>query len=170
MTYHTILKLADHALSKIVRYVILSSLRPELDGQDPFQISGLLCQTRKTPTLEGAFVEWQRDIPYGPRNVSTILPCSGRYSGQRQTLEGYISKDIYIPYPIQKSRKRIYPYPFFEWDMLKDIYPYFRDLHIFISYPILYPFFSTNLNFAAFFFLLHNVVFVYTCCGEFSFG
>jgi hypothetical protein len=39
----------------------------------------------------------------------------------RQTLEGYISKDIYIPYPIQKSRKRICPYPFFEWDMLKDI-------------------------------------------------
>jgi hypothetical protein len=51
-------------------------------------------------------------------------------------LEGYISKDIYIPYPIQKSRKRIFPYPFFEWDMLKDIYPYFRDLQIFISYPI----------------------------------
>jgi hypothetical protein len=38
-----------------------------------------------------------------------------------QTLEGYISKDIYIPYPIQKSLKRIFPYPFFEWDMLKDI-------------------------------------------------
>jgi hypothetical protein len=38
-----------------------------------------------------------------------------------QTLEGYISKDIYISYPIQKSRKRIFPYPFFEWDMLKDI-------------------------------------------------
>jgi hypothetical protein len=38
-----------------------------------------------------------------------------------QTLEGYISKYIYIPYPIQKSRKRICPYPFFEWDMLKDI-------------------------------------------------
>jgi hypothetical protein len=36
-------------------------------------------------------------------------------------LEGYISKDIYIPYPIQKSRKRIFPSPFFEWDMLKDI-------------------------------------------------
>jgi hypothetical protein len=35
--------------------------------------------------------------------------------------------------------------------MLKDIYPYFRDIHIFISYPILYHFFSTNLNFAAFF-------------------
>jgi hypothetical protein len=40
---------------------------------------------------------------------------------KHQTLEGYISKDIYIPYPIQKSRKRIFPYPFFEWDMLKDI-------------------------------------------------
>jgi hypothetical protein len=70
----------------------------------------------------------------------------------RQTPEGYISKDIYIPYPIQKSGKRIFSYPFFEWDMLKDIYPYFRDINIFISCPILYPFFSTNLNFAAFFF------------------
>jgi hypothetical protein len=28
----------------------------ELDGQDPFQISGLLCQTRKTPTLVGRCV------------------------------------------------------------------------------------------------------------------
>jgi hypothetical protein len=26
-------------------------LRPELDGQDPFQICGGLCQTRKTLTL-----------------------------------------------------------------------------------------------------------------------
>jgi hypothetical protein len=41
--------------------------------------------------------------------------------GKYQTLEGYISKDIYIPYPIQKSLKRIFPYPIFEWDMLKDI-------------------------------------------------
>jgi hypothetical protein len=32
-------------------YVLLRPLRPELDGQDPFQISGLLCQTRKTSTL-----------------------------------------------------------------------------------------------------------------------
>jgi hypothetical protein len=53
-------------------------------------------------------------------------------------IKGYIY--IYIPYPIQKSGKRILSYPFFEWDMLKDIYPYFRDIHIFISYPILYPF------------------------------
>jgi hypothetical protein len=36
----------------MVWYVLLEPLRPELDGQDPFQISGLLCQTRKTPTLE----------------------------------------------------------------------------------------------------------------------
>jgi hypothetical protein len=35
----------------MVWYVLLQPLRPELDGQDPFQISGLLCQTRKTPTL-----------------------------------------------------------------------------------------------------------------------
>jgi hypothetical protein len=35
----------------MVWYVLLRPLRPELDGQDPFQISGLLCQTRKTPTL-----------------------------------------------------------------------------------------------------------------------
>jgi hypothetical protein len=46
-TYHTILKLADHAL----RYILLWPLRPELDSQDPFKICGGLCQTRKTPTL-----------------------------------------------------------------------------------------------------------------------
>jgi hypothetical protein len=33
-TYHTILKLADHALFKMVRYVFLRPLRPKLDGQD----------------------------------------------------------------------------------------------------------------------------------------
>jgi hypothetical protein len=32
--------------------VLLRPLRPELDGQDPFQISGLLCQTRKYNTFE----------------------------------------------------------------------------------------------------------------------
>jgi hypothetical protein len=47
------LQLADHALSKMVRYVLLRPLRPELDGQDPFQICGRLCQTRKTSTLGG---------------------------------------------------------------------------------------------------------------------
>jgi hypothetical protein len=50
-TYLTILKLADHALFKMVWYVLLRPLRPELEGQDPFQNIGLLCQTRKTPTL-----------------------------------------------------------------------------------------------------------------------
>jgi hypothetical protein len=33
-TYLTILKSADHALFKMVRYVLLRPLRPELDGQD----------------------------------------------------------------------------------------------------------------------------------------
>jgi hypothetical protein len=33
-TYLTILELADHALFKMVRYVLLRPLRPELDGQD----------------------------------------------------------------------------------------------------------------------------------------
>jgi hypothetical protein len=32
-TYLTILKLADHALFKIVWYVLLQPLRPELDGR-----------------------------------------------------------------------------------------------------------------------------------------
>jgi hypothetical protein len=32
-------------------YVLLRPLRPELDGQDPFQICGRLSQTRKTLTL-----------------------------------------------------------------------------------------------------------------------
>jgi hypothetical protein len=50
-TYLTILERAWSANFKIVWYVLLRPLRPELDGQDPFQISGLLCQTRKTPTL-----------------------------------------------------------------------------------------------------------------------
>jgi hypothetical protein len=36
-TYLTILESADHALFKIVRYVLLRALRPELDGQAPFQ-------------------------------------------------------------------------------------------------------------------------------------
>jgi hypothetical protein len=65
----------------------------------------------------------------------------------------YIKGYIYIPYPIQKSGKRIFSYPFFEWDMLKDIYPYFRDLHIFISYPISFLQYKFEL-----------------CCGFFSFG
>jgi hypothetical protein len=33
-TYLTILEWADHALFKKVRYVLLRTLRPELDGQD----------------------------------------------------------------------------------------------------------------------------------------
>jgi hypothetical protein len=35
-TYLTI-ELADHALFKMVKYVLLQPLRLELDGQDPFQ-------------------------------------------------------------------------------------------------------------------------------------
>jgi hypothetical protein len=35
-TYHTILKLADHALCKMVRYVLLRPLRPEL-GRELFK-------------------------------------------------------------------------------------------------------------------------------------
>jgi hypothetical protein len=56
-TCHTILKLADHALIKMVR--ILWPLRPELDNQDPFQSCGGLYQTRKTPTLALVF-----EIPF----------------------------------------------------------------------------------------------------------
>jgi hypothetical protein len=32
-TYHTLLKLADHALCKMVKYVLLRPLRPELDAK-----------------------------------------------------------------------------------------------------------------------------------------
>jgi hypothetical protein len=32
--YRTIFELADHAPLKMVRYVLLRTLRPELDGQD----------------------------------------------------------------------------------------------------------------------------------------
>jgi hypothetical protein len=35
----------------MVWYVLLRPRRPELDAQNPFQICGVLCQTRKTPTL-----------------------------------------------------------------------------------------------------------------------
>jgi hypothetical protein len=34
MIYNTILEAADHALYKMVRYVLLRPLRPELEGQD----------------------------------------------------------------------------------------------------------------------------------------
>jgi hypothetical protein len=72
----------------------------------------------------------------GPMNNK--LAEAGHILYLRQTLEGYISKDIYIPYPIQKSRKRIFPYPFFEWDMLKDIISLFKGFTNFyiLSYPI----------------------------------
>jgi hypothetical protein len=53
---------------------------------------------------------------------------------KNQTPEGYISKDIYILYPIQKSRKRIFPYHFFEWDMLRYMISYFLGFQSFISY------------------------------------
>jgi hypothetical protein len=55
MTCLTILERAWSANFKILWYFLLRPLRPKLDGQDPFQISGLLCQTRKTPTLGEAF-------------------------------------------------------------------------------------------------------------------
>jgi hypothetical protein len=41
-----------------------------------------------------------------------VVP-SGLAINSRPAPEGYISKDIYIPYTIQKSGKRIFPYPFF---------------------------------------------------------
>jgi hypothetical protein len=50
-TYLTILERAWSANFKMVWHVRLRPLRPELNGQDPFQICGGLCQTRKTPTL-----------------------------------------------------------------------------------------------------------------------
>jgi hypothetical protein len=50
-TYLTILERACSANFKMVWYVLLRPLIPELDGKYPFQISGLLCQTRKTTTL-----------------------------------------------------------------------------------------------------------------------
>jgi hypothetical protein len=63
------------------------------------------------------------------RNATSAAAANGQVNVQMdffpitfcQTPEGYISKDIYIPDPIQKSGKRIFPFPFFEWDMLKDI-------------------------------------------------
>jgi hypothetical protein len=45
-TYLTILKRALSANFKMVWYVLLRLLRPEVDGQEPFQICGGLCQTK----------------------------------------------------------------------------------------------------------------------------
>jgi hypothetical protein len=52
--------------------------------------------------LGGAIVESRRDIPYGNRNLHTfmyflptILPCSGRYSGQRVHKSVQISANFY---------------------------------------------------------------------------
>jgi hypothetical protein len=75
--YYTILKLADHALSKMVMYVLLWPLMPELDGQYPFQICGHLCQTRKTPTLAwAAKISWlgllSKHVPF--RVVAAVAP------------------------------------------------------------------------------------------------
>jgi hypothetical protein len=43
----------ERAWSANFKMVLLRPLGPELNGQDPFQICGRLCQTRKTPTLDG---------------------------------------------------------------------------------------------------------------------
>jgi hypothetical protein len=58
----TILERAWSANFKMACYVLLRPLRRELDGQDPFQISGLLCQTRKTPTLAARFLPWSSKL------------------------------------------------------------------------------------------------------------
>jgi hypothetical protein len=45
--------------SEDIPYYFKKGLSPEIDGQDPFQICGGLCQTRKTPTLEQCSLAWQ---------------------------------------------------------------------------------------------------------------
>jgi hypothetical protein len=67
---------------------------------------------------------------------------------------------------IQKSGKRILSSPFFEWDMLKDIYPYFRDLHIFISYPISFLQYKFELCRGFFSFEQCSFCLHLTCCGR----
>jgi hypothetical protein len=57
-TYLTILERAWSANLKMVWYVLLRPLRPEIDGQDPFQNIWLLRQTRKTPTLVNPRKKW----------------------------------------------------------------------------------------------------------------
>jgi hypothetical protein len=69
----------------MVWHVLLWPLLPDLDGQDPFQISGLLCQTRKTLTL-ASFVIWtlrRQNFPAVARPagrlvVWTMHSCNGR--------------------------------------------------------------------------------------------
>jgi hypothetical protein len=48
-TYLTILKLADHALFKIVWYVLLRLLRPELDGRPSSANFSYSCTKLATP-------------------------------------------------------------------------------------------------------------------------
>jgi hypothetical protein len=43
-------KLADHALFKMVRYVLLRPLRPELDGTNDYMIRSLILLVEKKET------------------------------------------------------------------------------------------------------------------------
>jgi hypothetical protein len=76
-TYFTILNREWSANFKMVWYVLLRPRRPELDGQDPFQICGILCQTRKTPTLvliTEVHILWPAPAPTPPlASVGTRL-------------------------------------------------------------------------------------------------
>jgi hypothetical protein len=62
-TYLTILELADHALIKMVTYVLLRPLRPELDGQD------VEASSRKVD--EQAI----KKVPKSPKNINCSHCC-----------------------------------------------------------------------------------------------
>jgi hypothetical protein len=51
-TYLNILERVWYANFKMVWYVLLRPLRPELDGQDPFQILGFCVKLEKRRLLE----------------------------------------------------------------------------------------------------------------------
>jgi hypothetical protein len=90
-TYFTILKRAWSAKFKMVCYVLLRPLRPELDGQDPFQICGGLCQTRKTPTLDENVFQ----TPQSSRKTLSLYPRAIYFSVELEGLNSAVGKSRY---------------------------------------------------------------------------
>jgi hypothetical protein len=64
-------------------YVLLRPLRPELDGQDPFQICGRLCQTRKPPTLVTKDLSLKIILIFPQKIVLVNLTVRGQFDRTR---------------------------------------------------------------------------------------
>jgi hypothetical protein len=70
-TYLTILESADHALFKMVRYVLLRPLRPEIDGQVPFQTFQTLAKQ-----CEGESIEREKGKVVGRVHLERVKVCT----------------------------------------------------------------------------------------------